>query len=191
MPGPEQEPRNTEWRQRLAVLGQEKPTDARREARAVEALKRAGVLRTHRRYSGFSRLLIAAAAGLVLFLAGSWWGRQTRDRALVAQGQRFALFLLEDSTFQGTEQVGHDSLVAEYSAWAGELAASGNLILGEELGARVWPLGLTEAAAVPAARITGFFVLSATTQTEALAIARSCPHLRHGGGIVVRPIVPT
>lgn len=191
MPGPEQEPRNAEWRQRLAVLGQEDPTDARRESRAVEALKRAGVLRTHRSYSSVSRLLIAAAAGLVLFFAGSWWARQTGDRAAGAQTQRFALFLLEDSTFQGIERVGHDSLVAEYSAWAGQLAASGNLVLGEELGERLWPLGLTEAAAGPAARITGFFVLSAATETEALAIARSCPHLRHGGGIVVRPIVPT
>jgi hypothetical protein len=190
MSGPEQDSHDAEWRERLAALAQDDAIDLPGEAQTVAALKQAGVLRSERKPPGFGRLLLGVAAGLVLFLAGSWWGRQG-DRVPAAQGQRFALFLLEDSTFQGTEQVGHDSLVAEYSAWAGELAENGNLVMGEELGEEAWPVGPTEPERSPAARITGFFILTAASEEAALALARSSPHLRYGGAIVVRPIVPT
>jgi hypothetical protein len=33
-------------------------------------------------------------------------------------------------------------------------------------------------------------VMHRPDQRDALEIARGCPHLRHGGGIVVRPIAP-
>jgi hypothetical protein len=36
--------------------------------------------------------------------------------------------------------------------------------------------------------IRGFFVISASDFQDALSVARSCPHLRHGGRILVRPI---
>lgn len=37
----------------------------------------------------------------------------------------------------------------------------------------------------------GLFIIAARTDDEALAIARSCPHLRHGGTVSLRPIEPT
>jgi hypothetical protein len=37
----------------------------------------------------------------------------------------------------------------------------------------------------------GFFVIDASSDQEALAIARTCPILRHGGWIEVRRIHPT
>ena len=38
--------------------------------------------------------------------------------------------------------------------------------------------------------VRGYFVIAARDEREALEIARGCPHLRHGGWIVVRPIAP-
>jgi hypothetical protein len=36
--------------------------------------------------------------------------------------------------------------------------------------------------------VAGLFVVSATSDEEALRIARTCPHLSHGGEIELRPI---
>jgi hypothetical protein len=38
------------------------------------------------------------------------------------------------------------------------------------------------------AEVQGFFVVSAASLEEAAAVARSSPHVRDGGRIVVRPI---
>ena len=136
--------------------------------------------------SRWTRVALQIAAGLVLLLGGLWWGRRTSAGNPTAP--RFALLLLEDSTFQGATAVGHDSLVAEYSAWAGQLAGSGSLVLGEELEPASYPLGPATAATD---RVTGLFVIAEENLEGALRIARTCPHLRYGGGIVVRPIAAT
>ena len=62
---------------------------------------------------------------------------------------------------------------------------------GEELDEHARAVG--PAASAPAAEplLVGFFVVSARNAEEAATIARSGPHLRHGGAVVVRPIGPT
>ena len=190
MSGPDRDPQHDDaWRRRLAALAGDEPTNPGAERRIVEALRRTGSLDPRRKFGRLSRALLPIAASVILLLGGMWLGRTSSS---VTDSPRFALFLLEDSTFQGTRSVGHDSLVAEYSAWAGALAQQGKLVLGEELGNQAWPLGASGGnGRAMAQAITGLFVLIATGEAEALAIARSCPHLRYGGGIVVRPIQPT
>jgi hypothetical protein len=39
--------------------------------------------------------------------------------------------------------------------------------------------------------LTGLFIIRAASEAEALAIARTCPHLRYGGRVDVRPIEET
>jgi hypothetical protein len=49
-----------------------------------------------------------------------------------------------------------------------------------------------EAAAVPgASRLAGYFVVQAEDRRAAAEIARTCPHVRYGGRIVIREIGPT
>ena len=190
MSGPDQDPKHdSAWRARLAVLAGDEAPHPHAEPRTVHELQRTGQLGTRSRFGRLSRVLLPIAAGLILLLGGMWLGRRSSGGTGVP---RFALFLLEDATFQGVPQVGHDALVAEYSAWAGNLAQQGKLLLGEELGGRAWPLGASGEAGLDMAQsITGLFILTTTSEAEAMAIARSCPHLRYGGGIVVRPIQPT
>jgi hypothetical protein len=191
MSGPDRDPQHdAAWQQRLAALRAEEPVQPQSEQRAVEALIRSGALRQRPALSRFARVLLPLAAMMILFLAGGWWGRRSSGEELAANSPRFALFLLEDSTFQGISEAGHASLVAEYSAWAGELAQTGNLVLGEELADEETALGSTTWPSMTR-QITGLFILSAPTLEAALVIARTCPHLRYGGRIVVRPIVPT
>jgi hypothetical protein len=40
-------------------------------------------------------------------------------------------------------------------------------------------------------RLAGYFLIRAADQRTALEIARSCPHARYGGRIVLREIEPT
>jgi hypothetical protein len=188
MSGPDHDQHDAGWRERLAALAVPETGDPTAEDRAVKALQAAALLRTRSRGQPVTRILLPLAAAVVLFWSGGRWARRgagTPDGRM----PQYVLLLLEDSTFRGGAQVGHDSLVAEYSAWAGELAGTGNLIMGEELDPAAYPLGNVTLEGVN--RVTGLFVITAESLEKAMGIARSCPHLRYGGGLVVRPIVPT
>jgi len=165
------------------------------EDRVVAALAERGLLRARAGRASLGRAAAAVAAGLLLLAAGVWIGR-----ALPAGGAkpissdaspRFVLFLLRGRESERPDE--ESARVAEYRAWARALAASGRSVSGEKLGDREERLGASASASPPAPEeeIRGYFVISAASLEDALAVARGCPHLRHGGRIVVRPIVPT
>ena len=87
------------------------------------------------------------------------------------------------------------ALVAEYSAWAGQLAAAGALVAGEKLADDPLTIltanGVTEPLRLTADELGGFFIIQAADSAEAFRIARDCPHLKHGGTVQVRRIEPT
>jgi hypothetical protein len=144
----------------------------------------------------------ALAAGLVLGTAlGAGWGaRGERARAAALAGAtapapgapRFALLLYRDPARPEPAGIGHDALVAEYRAWARDVARRGHAVSGEELDERALAVGrLAPSGGEGGPLLVGFFVVSARSAEEAAAIARSCPHLRYGGAVVVRPISAT
>lgn len=187
MPGPE-ESHDSAWRRQMAPLADEAPADPAAEARTVDALR----LQGHFKGKGVVRKGFLLAAAVILLVAGAWLGRQLAPEPADATGKKFALLLIEDSTYHGEADVGIDSIVSEYSAWAGTLRKSGQLVLGEALSANQLTLGpVTAETSREANQITGFFIITATDQDAAIALAKTCPHLRYGGGIVVRPIFET
>lgn len=140
----------------------------------------------------FTRILVYAAAALILFTSGAIVGGR-RLASAADPRPRFALFLYEDDAFRPT--VSHRALVAEYSAWADSLRRQDALVLGEELdpdaaavlvgfgsGVTVSP-GDVETAA---GRLAGLFIVRASTGEEAVALARQCPHLKYGGRVLLR-----
>ncbi|MGH7629989.1 MAG: YciI family protein, partial [Gemmatimonadales bacterium] len=130
---------------------------------------------------------VAIAAGLLLFVGGFALGRRPAP-APAAGLDQYTLLLYEGAEFN-SGRASERALVEEYSAWAGELAGRGRLVGGEKLGADAWTLGGAAGGAITGP--TGYFVIAARDHDEALAIARTCPHLRHGGIVSVRPIEPT
>lgn len=83
--------------------------------------------------------------------------------------------------------------VSEYAAWARGLRSEGRLVSAEKLADRERVLrgdgaSTSEAKGEP---IVGYFVVRARDFAEAERIARSCPHLKHGGTIVLREIEKT
>ncbi len=159
------------------------------EERVVASLRARGLLRA----SIFPRALVAAAAAIALFLAGSAVG--SRRAAEVPKGQEYLLLLYEDASYQAPSAAEHPARVHEYSEWARGLARKGLLVAGEELGEggkvlEAQPAGVRDhVPAGEAGVVAGYFVIAASNLDEALLIARGCPHLRHGGRVSLRAIV--
>ena len=170
------------------------------KARVMRTLREQGVLRDQAPGAGGRnvwRLAGALAAALVLFVAGMLAGRP-RAAGPVDTRPSFVLLLYEDSAFRYDRP--ESEFVAEYSAWAGELAQRGALVSGEKLDSTTQLLAGgaggsvrvdTAEARSELGQLAGFFIIRAANQAEALQIAQSCPHLGHGGRIALRPIVPT
>jgi hypothetical protein len=157
------------------------------EDRVVEALRTRRLLTRAR--STPKRLAAAVAAGLILFLVGALAGRSWPAPNPRPAGSRFILFL--DDPKGRDQDAEESSRVREYSAWAREQRAAGRLIGGEKLE----PTALAmEGEATPvassgdASMVGGYFVVVADDLAGAVAVARTCPHLRHGGRIIIRPI---
>jgi hypothetical protein len=87
--------------------------------------------------------------------------------------------------------------VEEYVAWARRGREDGVVEGGEKLREdtdvvieRAGILG--EIPPKPAqSRLAGYFLVRAADRRAAVEIARTCPHVRYGGSIVVREIEPT
>ena len=117
--------------------------------------------------------LLAAA-----IFAGFLLGRV--ERASASDVPRYLLLLYEDSTYRDGRPV--SEIVAEYARWADSLRKADLLELGEKL---------ADPPRRDATSPTGFFIIRAVDGNAARAIAASSPHVRHGGGIVVRAIEET
>ena len=168
------------------------------EERIVAALARRGLVAPsspfRRPAARGARALAALAAGILLVAAGVWIGRALPVRSAHAAAEaspRFVLFLLRGAESDRAED--ESARVAEYRAWAREIAASGRAVAGEKLDDRAERVGAPDEApaAPPGEEIRGYFVISAPSLDDAIAVARGCPHLKHGGRIVVRPIAAT
>ena len=166
------------------------------KARVMKTLRDEGVLK--RPASGGWRLAAGRAAARVLVAGGMLAGRARNGSGPVDSRPSYVLLLYEDSSFRYDRP--ESEFVAEYSAWAGELARRGALVSGEKLDStsRVLSEAAGGAVSVDSAearsalgQLAGFFIIRAASHAEALEIAQSCPHLGHGGRIALRPIVPT
>ena len=149
------------------------------EKRVIGALRLEGRIRGPRGRRLLLPLATAAAAAL-LFWGGWKAGRSPSSRG---EGPRFALLLFEGGRFDRS-----NSHAAEYAGWVTSLRAQGVAISGEELApvSRV----VSSADSLPGEReaLGGFFLVGARDLESAVAIARGCPHLRHGGWIEVRAV---
>lgn len=154
------------------------------ENRVVAALRAEGTLAPAPSRWPVRRLALAAA----VLLAATAWSAFALGRAsavAAGAGDKYLLLLYGADSASPAEEA---SRVAEYSAWAGKLAAEKRLDAAERLGpaARVAGPALAGLAAAP--QPLGFFVVRAASFDEASAIAVDCPHVKHGGSVVVRKV---
>lgn len=156
------------------------------EARVVAALRADGLIRAD---SGRSRF-IRIAASLLIFAAGATLGRLVAPATPTSPGPnsspaRYLLLLAGDET----PAADGSSRAAEYGAWARSLGARGIAVSGEELAGHAEVVSHRPAATFPdVASVGGYFLIEADNDAAAAALARTCPHVKYGGSIVVRRI---
>jgi hypothetical protein len=150
---------------------------------------------------------LALAASLAAFFAGvsiSDRGAGSEDALPETVGppgpERWLLLLYEDAAYRAPATPEESAeRIAEYVAWVEDLREQGVAVDGEELAGPVESemldgrRGAIEtgpgAPSGPVGTVAGYFVVEAPDREAAIAIARTSPHLAHGGTVVVRRIV--
>ena len=184
-------------RDALGRLPREADPPAGLERATVAALTARGLLRRPgRRFDA----ALALAASVLIFAGGLAIGRfgGATAPAPPADGRpRFALFLYEGPEYDQPAPGGMDQRIQEYVAWASAERTGGTVEGGDKLrdedGWAIEPDGSAGAVASQSveSRLAGYFLIRAVDQRSSLEIARSCPHVRYGGRIVLREIEPT
>jgi hypothetical protein len=176
----------TEAMRRLAS-GAPPPGDL--EARTVERLRRAGLVGAGRSWP--RRWWLAAAAGVALFVAGLLVGSGAARPAPAPPAPSFVLLLYDPVPGPPALSPAEEGArVEEYRGWARRLRQQGVQIRGEHLESESEWLG-PAAGRSEGLVLGGYFLVSTRNHAAALAVARTCPHLKHGGTIEVRPIGKT
>lgn len=146
---------------------------------------------------------LALAASLVFLLAGLLIGRMTAPGGAVLTGadpDLYALLLFETDGYREPQGDGALAAYGEYSAWVAEARGREQFVAGEDLEAgRGWVLSPAAEGAdirpgapvAGSAPLSGLFFVRADSPEQALDLARSLPHLRHGGSVVVQKTLPT
>ena len=190
---------NDQLAQALDQLPRELEPPAGLEDRIVQTLNDRGLMAKTGKGRRLLLQILPLAATLVLgfFLGRVEPAAPDITTPAAEQGRKFILILRESSDFREQLQAPEEQMVGEYGAWAGQMA-EGQLLGAEKLkdmgtrfssqNSQILSSGL--AFASEEYSIAGFFLVQAGTMEEALAIAKTCPHLSYGGVVEVREIDP-
>ncbi len=145
-----------------------------------------------RRVPGWLLGLAAGVALVLLVEAARGWLRRPAARQL-ARGEAYVLLLHEPPEFERPETPEeHAAIVERYARWARDLGprcTGGDELAdgGYELRGGADGVAIEERSAGPEP-VGGYFLLETAGAQEALALARTCPHLERGGWIEVRRV---
>ena len=168
-----------------AHLGAPEP-DVALEARVRRTLVSRGRLRSSpRRISSWVSRTGLIAAGIIigLFTRGAWTSQNARP---AAQPGQYVLLLLGNTP--GDTGAVHVQREREYGQWASSLDRGARWVGGHELGDVVDDIGPKPAGALAVDRLAGYFVIDAPSPERAAEVARTCPHVKYGGRVLVMAI---
>jgi hypothetical protein len=151
------------------------------ERALVDALRHQGLIGAPRRL--WLLPTVAAAAVIVGIAAGMWGSRGLGDRP--SSAARYVLLL-----YAGDQGEASPDRREEYARWARTVSAQGTAVSGNELAGDAEEITIAPPPQ-PYSNPTpllGYFVIGARDLAEARRIAATCPHLRHGGRIVLRRV---
>jgi len=164
------------------------------EARVAAALRERGWLAAARPRPNPWRLGGAVAASLALLLAGFWLGRLGGYRGHPPVVSSY-LLMLREGTDSNRERLPRARMAAETGLWARRVLGVQHYVVGEQLDMGGWVLKSSRVAGMSPVDLQdapdGFFLIVASSDQEALGLARSCPFLGWGGRIEVRRIHPS
>lgn len=144
----------------------------------VERLRAEGLINPAHGRGTLMRLALIAIVAFAAFGLGTLWPPNIGSPAHASP--RYVLLLYEGPAYRPG-----GSRASEYRDWARRAHDGGRVVGGEELTAtQAWLGPARFASGQPA----GMFVVEAPNAASALRLARTCPHLRHGGSIAVRSV---
>jgi hypothetical protein len=159
------------------------------EGRVIDALRRRGAFGLQRRWH---RWIVLSATGVLLFVTGWASARLELGRFAHHARPRFALLLERGEEATGVGPAEESRQAKDYREWASRLSGSNHRVEGERLADIGKELVSRNENEIPWSLgpdgVRGYFLVSARDLQEAVEIARSCPHLKYGGRIEVRPI---
>lgn len=169
------------------------------EERVVERLRDANLIRASSlgRFRGYPALITAIALSLVTFFVGAFVGTRRSVAAAPAQPAGYLLIVrAANAQFEPKNPQEELLRVKEYSAWARDLGQRGLMVGGEKLKDDVNVLNTAvdgrqvneNRANLSEGGVAGYFLLPSSDYDQALSIARTCPHLKHGGAVELRQI---
>jgi len=184
----------------LRALPRETPPPPDLEERVVGELRQRGLIsRKKPATPPWALAAMALAASLLIFMGGVFFGQSRGGPSSDAPPDpRFVLLLYEGEDFEPGPPDQLSERVREYSQWGQELALANRLLGGEKLkdgGRLLWGQEELVTAEDPPSvasgtTLGGFFLVAAADIEEAVSVAKSCPHLRYGGKILIRQIDP-
>jgi len=171
----------------LRTMGDPLAPPAWLEQRVVNSLRERRLLRRPAREL---RAVLITAACVVCFAAGLFLPRVKFPRPSVGEQPQYVLLLFQGAGMPASDSKEEAVLVQEYSRWAAKERSEGHLVGGEKLNDTSVEIAGSQGHQ-PDNQLGGYFVITAPDVNAAMAIALTCPHLAHGGSIVLRPIDPT
>jgi hypothetical protein len=174
----------------LRTMGDHLAPPAWLEQRVVNSLREKRLLRQPAK--GLRAVLIIAAC-LACFATGLFLPRLKFPSQSQREQPQYVLLLFQGAGMPASDSKEEAGLVQEYSRWAAKERSAGHLLGGEKLNDTSVEITGSQGRQMskPDNQLGGYFVITAPDLTGALAIAHTCPHLAHGGSIVLRPIDPT
>jgi hypothetical protein len=178
------------------------------EERTIAQLKSAGLIGDQNSLSpwervrvrdavNFPKLAAGFALALGLLVIGVMAGARWNKNAAAPEAPGFILIVrTSNPEFEAKTAQEEMTRVKEYSAWARDLGKRGMLLGGEKLkddgrvlSGTIDSSSISETPTKPIeGAVAGYFLLPATNYDQAVAIARTCPHLSHGGSVELRQI---
>jgi hypothetical protein len=167
------------------------------EDRVVAALCKEGLMETRHQRNRTAFGALAAGVGAIALFAGGWgsaqWATaqtaspQASSTVQPAAPPTHALLLYDTASYRpAATPAEHQARVREYTAWARDHASGpgARVVGGDELLGTVG----THGGAAAGGDLAGFFLVRAGSADEAMKLAGDCPHLKHGGSVVVRAV---
>jgi hypothetical protein len=169
----------------LARLRQSPQPSSSLEHRVVSAMRQEGLLRRR----PLTRVLSSVAAAAMLFTLGAVSGRYVWPGPVAPgpndRGPQYMLLLAGDVT----PSADGSTRAEEYGQWARDVAARGIRISGLELADSAGVIrGRSNRDFPELAAVGGFFLVNAASDESAAALARSSPHVKYGGTVVVKRV---
>lgn len=155
------------------------------EDTVVTALKEEGLIKKQRTMHTYFKYAAGLAASVLIFFAGNFLGKQN-NLVEIDPLQGYMMILKEDAAFQPGDPM---AMFEEYAAWMNNLYDKGIKITGQELKNEAWSVTKAGSRALGQeadTKVTGYFLIEAKSEEEALAVVRDNPHLKYGGTIELK-----